>query len=46
MPEERGRQDSEQILYFMEQGQNELTVRRNGARYSQQTTYTIYPANR
>jgi hypothetical protein len=43
---ERPRGDAEQVLFFMEQGINELTVRRNGPRYSQQTTYTIYPANR
>jgi len=43
---ERGREEADQVLYFLEQGKNDLTIMRNGAPYSQQTHYTIYPANR
>ncbi len=43
---ERGMAEADQVLYFLEQGKSELTIMRNGAPYSQQTHYTIYPANR
>jgi hypothetical protein len=43
---ERGSAEADTILYFLEQGKNELTIMRNGTPYSQQTHYTIYPANR
>jgi hypothetical protein len=43
---ERGTAEADTVLYFLEQGKNELTIMRNGQPYSQQTHYTIYPANR
>ena len=41
---ERGYTETEQVLHWLEQEKFELTIIRNGARNSQQTTYTIYPA--
>src|SRR5262249_32188485 len=41
---ERGYTEAEQVLHWLEQEKTELTIIRNGAPNSQQTTYTIYPS--
>ena len=43
---ERGYTEADQVLYWLEKGETELTIMRNGAPNSQKTTYNIYPANR
>jgi hypothetical protein len=43
---ERGATESKQVLDYLEKGDCELVVRRNGRRNDQKTTYTIYPARR
>ena len=43
---ERGYKESEQIMYYLSQNQQELVVMRNGRPNSTDTTYSIYPANR
>jgi hypothetical protein len=43
---ERGRTEASQILDYLDKGDCELVVRRNGRRNDQKTTYTIYPAHR
>ena len=40
---ERGYTESEQVLHWLAKGKTELTIIRNGAPYSQNTTYTIFP---
>jgi hypothetical protein len=43
---ERGYTEADQVLYWLSQGKNELTIMRNGAPNSQKTTYNIFPASR
>jgi len=43
---ERGSNEADQVMFWLEKGVNELTIMRNGAPNSQKTTYNIYPANR
>jgi len=40
---ERGYTEAEQVLHWLAKGKPELTIIRNGAPYSQNTTYTIFP---
>ena len=41
---ERGYKESEQIVYYLSQKKQELTIMRNGRPNSTDTTYNIYPA--
>jgi hypothetical protein len=40
---EQGYIEAEQVLHWLAKGKTELTIIRNGAPYSQNTTYTIFP---
>jgi len=42
---ERGYTEADQVLYWLANGKAELTIMRNGAPYSQKTTYSIFPTN-
>jgi len=43
---ERGWKDANRVLYWLEKGNTELTIMRNGAPNSPETTYDIFPAKR
>ena len=38
--------EADQVFYWMEKGDKELTIMRNGGPNDQKTTYNIFPANR
>ena len=41
---ERGYKDANRVLYWLEKGNTELTIMRNGTPNSPETTYDIFPA--